>query len=356
MKLLLVTLITSFCSLVFGQQKASLKVLFTDGERHVVQIEKVLGNQYYLDSLPRNTINASDIMFNADIQNPTFVSLVIDSNYRTKPFVFHPGINILQARRFQNTYQLIRRDKHFEENVLTSYNQLFANNYDIYKYLRDHNLGDMYDKDSLLNLSYNIADTIVSIMSKDYPDSYVPLYKIAHLLPFGYRPIFREIYDGLDVTLRYSRIGTILDLDLKKAEQGSTGNKFPQFLLTDKSDVLTDLNTIINSNKFSLIDYWYSNCGPCIAQFSELRELLNIYKGSGFSIVGISVDQDKKDWLKAIKKYHISWTSLIDHKKSSVNYFGITAYPSNFLVDTTGKIISTNITIESLKKFLRENM
>jgi thiol-disulfide isomerase/thioredoxin len=131
----------------------------------------------------------------------------------------------------------------------------------------------------------------VSMIAKDYSSSYVPLYKIAHLLPFGNRTIFREIYNGLDTNLRNSKIGQILDLELKKAEQGSIGNEFPKFSLTNRNNVVTDLNTLINNNKFTLIDYWYSNCGPCIAQFPELTELFRAHKGDGFSIVGISVDK-----------------------------------------------------------------
>jgi peroxiredoxin len=349
-------LMSSIGSIAFGQEKTTLTILFTDGKEHSVKIEKVLGNQYYLDSLPDKAINGKDIIFNTAILNPAYVSFVIDSNFQTNPVVLHPGVNIVQARFFQNKYQLIRRDKYLEENAMGAYNNLFANNYDIYKYLRDHQLGDMQMKDSLLNLSYNNTDTVVSILAKDYPSSYVPLYKIAHLLPFGNRPIFREIYNGLDANLRNSNIARILDLELKKAEQGSVGNEFPQFSLTDRNNVVTDLNTLINNNKFTLIDYWYSNCGPCIAQFPELAELFRAHKGNGFSIVGISVDQDQKKWLKAVEKYQIPWTSLIDSKKNSSDYFGITAYPSNFLVDATGQIIGTNITTESLKKFLKENM
>lgn len=349
-------LMTSLGSLVFGQEKTTLTIQFTDGKEHNVKIEKVLGNQYYLDSLPDKTINGNDIIFNVAILNPAYVSFVIDSNYRTNPFVLHPGVNIVQANLFQNKYRLIRRDNYLEENAMGSYNSHYTNNYDIYKYLRDNELGDVKMRDSLLNLSYNNTDTVVSIIAKDYPSSYAVIYKIANLLPFGNRPIFHEIYDGLDVNLKNSRIGQILDLELKKAEQGSIGNEFPQFSLTNRNNVVTDLNQLINKNKFTLIDYWYSNCGPCIAQFPELSELFSTHKGNGFSIVGISVDQDRKKWLKAIEKYQIPWTSLIDPKKNSAEYFGITAYPSNFLVDATGQIIGTNMSTESLKIFLEENM
>ena len=320
-------LMTSLGSLVFGQEKTTLTIQFTDGKEHNVKIEKVLGSQYYLDSLPDKAINGNDIIFNTAILNPAYVSFVIDSNYRTNPFVLHPGVNIVQANLFQNKYRLIRRDNYLEENAMGSYNSHYTNNYDIYKYLRDHQLGDMQMKDSLLNLSYNNTDTVVSILAKDYPSSYVPLYKIAHLLPFGNRPIFREIYNGLDANLRNSNIGRILDLELKKAEQGSIGNEFPKFSLADRNNVITDLNTVIKKNKFTLIDYWYSNCGPCIEQFPVLAELFRTHKENGFSIVGISVDQDQKKWLKAVEKYQIPWTSLIDSKKNSADYFGIMAYP-----------------------------
>jgi hypothetical protein len=68
--------------------------------------------------LPEKAINGKDILFNVVIRNPAYVSFVIDSNYRTNPVVLHPGVNIVQARLFQNKYQLIRRDKYLEENAM----------------------------------------------------------------------------------------------------------------------------------------------------------------------------------------------------------------------------------------------
>ena len=107
----------------------------------------------------------------------------------------------------------------------------------------------------------------------------------------------------------------------------------------------------------TLIDFWASWCPPCRAEAGLLNELYSTYNSKGFEIYGISLDSKKQRWIDAIEKDHRIWTnvSTLEGFKTPISKeYGITALPTNFLIDSEGKIIAVNIYGEKLKETLNE--
>lgn len=109
--------------------------------------------------------------------------------------------------------------------------------------------------------------------------------------------------------------------------------------------------------KYVLIDFWASWCGPCRKENPNVVKAYNEYKDKGFTILGVSLDQKKEPWLKAIEKDQLTWTHVSDLKfwqnEVAVQY-GIQSIPANLLIDPTGKIIAKNLRGEVLAKKLEE--
>ncbi len=109
--------------------------------------------------------------------------------------------------------------------------------------------------------------------------------------------------------------------------------------------------------KYVLIDFWASWCGPCRQENPNVVAAYNQFKNKNFTILGVSLDQDKAAWQKAIAKDNLSWTHMSDLKQwesAAVQAYGFDGIPFNVLVDPTGKIIASSLRGEELMRKLGE--
>ena len=81
------------------------------------------------------------------------------------------------------------------------------------------------------------------------------------------------------------------------------------------------------------------------------------YHAKGFDIVGLSFDQKKEPWVKAINDLKMPWTHLSDLKGWGTvagSVYGIRAIPASLLIDPTGKIVAFDLRGEDLGNKLKE--
>jgi thiol-disulfide isomerase/thioredoxin len=123
-------------------------------------------------------------------------------------------------------------------------------------------------------------------------------------------------------------------------------------LPTVKGDTLT-LSSL--KGKVILLDFWASWCGPCRSSNRQLVKLYSRYKDKGFEILGVSLDENKKDWIKAISKDKIKWLQINDaggwDAKTAIDW-NISQIPTSFLVGRDGKIIAMDLEKAELEKAL----
>ncbi|MDP3912618.1 MAG: TlpA disulfide reductase family protein [Bacteroidota bacterium] len=168
---------------------------------------------------------------------------------------------------------------------------------------------------------------------------------------------YDSIYAQFSTTIKNTYTGEVLARKLKAAKIARIGSVFPSLNLSDskKQKVLTVSNS---HNKFTLIDFWYSHCGPCIGQFEALKKLYSTYKTEGFSIIGISNENSKTiaDWENVIKKHQLPWEQFLDLNGKECSNLSIYVFPSNFLLNDKGVIIAKHINTNDLSSFLEKNL
>ncbi len=133
------------------------------------------------------------------------------------------------------------------------------------------------------------------------------------------------------------------------------GSQAPDFSMADASGKLIALSSL--KGKYVLVDFWASWCAPCRGENPNVVANYNKFKNKNFTVLGVSLDEDKTKWQDAIKKDNLTWTHVSDLKgwnSISVSLYGFDGIPYNVLIDPTGKIIATELRGEALGKKLGE--
>jgi peroxiredoxin len=132
------------------------------------------------------------------------------------------------------------------------------------------------------------------------------------------------------------------------------GHVFPKVSFKDTSLKATELKQKIAA-KYTLLDFWFSNCFPCIEQFAKLKQIYSSSTRGQLQIILVSIDrtQDIINWKKTIAKHELPFLNLLDENGTlTTSTLNVTKFPSNFLLDSSGKIIARDITLEKLNQLL----
>lgn len=110
--------------------------------------------------------------------------------------------------------------------------------------------------------------------------------------------------------------------------------------------------------KVILLDFWASWCGPCRVSNKKLVKLYEKYKPQGFEIFGVSLDQEKRDWEKAIQKDKVAWLQVNDPRGSwnakTAADWNISVLPTSFLINKKGDVVAIDLEGKELEKMIKE--
>jgi thiol-disulfide isomerase/thioredoxin len=106
-----------------------------------------------------------------------------------------------------------------------------------------------------------------------------------------------------------------------------------------------------------LILFYASWCPHCKKNLPALVNLYNNQKKKKIEVVAVSIDTEKKDWVKVIREYKMNFINLSDLKgwdgKAAINYY-IYATPTMFLIDNRMRVLSKPLTIDDVKKIFEQ--
>ena len=127
--------------------------------------------------------------------------------------------------------------------------------------------------------------------------------------------------------------------------------------LKDETVCLSDLK-----GSLVLIDFFYKACHPCMLALPALQNLHEKYKDKGLRIIGIDPFDTKEDddIENFLSKRGVTYTILLGGK-DVVKEYHVYGYPTIYLIDKDGSIITTQVgygegTEDKLEEIIKENL
>jgi peroxiredoxin len=136
----------------------------------------------------------------------------------------------------------------------------------------------------------------------------------------------------------------------------SIGQKAPDFTLNDVDGNPVSLYSKVGA-KLLLVDFWAAWCGPCRQENPNVVKVYKEFNKLGFDVFGVSLDQTKEDWVKAIADDKLTWTHVSDLQywnNAAAKLYAVQSIPSNFLLDETGTIVGKDLREEALYNKVKE--
>ena len=194
------------------------------------------------------------------------------------------------------------------------------------------------------------------LFAKEHPTSYFALVALSEAAGSKVDVAkVQPLFTALNKEYRETDMGKELAQRIDANGSTAIGKQAPLF--TQNNVVGKPVTFASLKGKVVLVEFWASWCGPCRAENPNLVKQYNTYKGKGFEIISVSLDNVKERWLEAIEKDGLDWIHVSDLKgwnNEVGRLYGVRAVPASFLVDAQGKIIGNGLRGEPLNKKLAE--
>ena len=110
----------------------------------------------------------------------------------------------------------------------------------------------------------------------------------------------------------------------------------PDFTL--KSVAGANLRLAEQRGNVVMVTFWATWCGPCRQEMPHLNRIYDKYKSSGFTLLGVNIDDDPRAARELAAKLGVKFPVLLDTDKKVSKAYDLSAMPATLLIDRDGRI------------------
>jgi len=87
-----------------------------------------------------------------------------------------------------------------------------------------------------------------------------------------------------------------------------------------------------------LVNFWATWCGPCRKEMPLLEQIYQRYKGLGFTLLAVNVEEDSGGADQWLRDTPVSFPVLFDRDNRVSKLYQVTAMPSTVIIDRKGQV------------------
>lgn len=186
---------------------------------------------------------------------------------------------------------------------------------------------------------------------KNHPNAVVSAFLLHGNRELKKEEIYR-LFTSLSDEVKHNSLGRKIAKNIEN-NIATIGKAFPDFKVPNNKGEIKQISEL--TGKLTLIQFWSSTCPGSRMMNPDLNEIYKKYHSKGLNIIGISKDRVKEKWTDAIAEDNLPWPQLSNLNSWEGEVFqayGISATPSNVLIDKNGIILAKNIKAENLENTL----
>ena len=156
------------------------------------------------------------------------------------------------------------------------------------------------------------------------------------------------------------------DNSKETSSDDSNAQKFPDFEGKDLDGNEVKSSELFAGNAVTVVNFWFTTCGPCVGELSELDALNKELEGKGGALIGVNsftLDGNENEIAEAkdvLSKNGAAYQNVYFASDSEAGKFtmNIYAYPTTYVVDRNGNLVGDPIvgaiTEKKQKKMLED--